>query len=81
MSKSAPDLLPQPATCSAISTVGMLMTHSPVLSSNLKELFRSLIMQPGSGGSNFIIVCHDIVMMFGRSLVAVVSRMTGPGSS
>jgi len=42
---------------------------------------RSLITQPTSGGSNSIIVCHDMVMMFGRPLRTVVTNTTGPGSS
>jgi len=42
---------------------------------------RLLMTQPMSGGSNSIMVCHESVMMFGRSLPAVVSNTTGPGSS
>ncbi len=44
-------------------------------------ILRSLMTQPTSGGANSIIMCHDMVMMFGRSLPAVVSSTTGPGSS
>jgi len=40
-----------------------------------------LITQPTSGGSNSIIVCHDMVMMFGYPSWAVVTMTTGPGSS
>jgi hypothetical protein len=32
------------------------------------------------GGSKSIIMCHDIVMMFGRLPLAVVTITTGPGS-
>src|SRR3970282_676090 len=39
------------------------------------------MMQPTSGGSNSIIVCHDIVMTFARPARAVVTSTTGPGSS
>jgi hypothetical protein len=37
--------------------------------------------QPTNGGSNSIMVCHDRVMIFARSLPAVVTITTGPGSS
>jgi hypothetical protein len=37
-------------------------------------------MQPTSGGSNSIIVCHDIVNTLALPLCAVVGRSTGPGS-
>jgi hypothetical protein len=33
------------------------------------------------GGSNSIIVCHDMAMMFGLPFPAVVTITTGPGSS
>jgi len=32
-------------------------------------------------GSSVIIVCHDIVMMFWRTLPAVAGSTSGPGSS
>jgi hypothetical protein len=37
--------------------------------------------QPTSGGTNSIIVCHDIGMMFARPARAVVTSTTGPDSS
>jgi len=40
-----------------------------------------LTTQPTSGGSNSIMVCHDIVMTLARPLCEVVSKTTGPGSS
>ena len=64
---SAPDVLPQPTTFSAISTVGMLMTHSLAAFNKPKEWLRLLMTQPTSGGTNSSIMCHDMVMMFRRS--------------
>ena len=37
--------------------------------------------QPTSGGTNSIIVCHDMGMTFARPARAVVTSTTGPGSS
>jgi len=42
---------------------------------------RLLTTQPTSGGSNSIMVCHDIAMALMRPLCAVLSSSTGPGSS
>jgi hypothetical protein len=51
------------------------------LRSAAKLVSRLLITQPTSGGSNSIIVCHDIAIAFARPLRAVVSSTTGPGTS
>jgi hypothetical protein len=59
----------------------MLMTHSLVAFRMPNVWFRLLITQPTIGGSNSIIVCHDMVMMFARPLRVVVTSTTGPGSS
>lgn len=74
-------VFPQPTTLTASSTVGMLITHSPVDFKMLNVKLRLLTTQPTRGGSNSIIVCHDIVMTLARPLRAVVSNTTGPGSS
>ena len=76
-----PELFPQATTFSASSTVGILITHSLVDFSVLKVKLRLLTTQATIGGSNSIIVCHDCVMTLARSLSAVVSSTTGPGSS
>ncbi len=81
LSSLRPDVLPQPTTCAASSTVGMLITHSLVAFNTPKLWLRLLITQPTSGGSNSIIVCQDMVMMFARPFWAVVTNTTGPGSS
>ncbi len=74
-------MFPQPTTCPASSTVGMLITHSPVALRAAKLWLRPLITQPTSGGSNSIMVCHDMAMTFARPRWAVLTRTTGPGSS
>src|SRR5574340_1500645 len=81
LSTSRPLVLPQPTTCLASSTEGMLMTHSRVDFKAANEKLRPLSTQPIRGGSNSIMVSHDKVMMFGRPLAAVVTSTTGPGSS
>ncbi len=73
--------LPHPTTCFARATVGMLITHSLLFFNVPNVWLRSLMMQPTIGGSNSIIRCHDIVMMFGQGLPAVLTSTTGPGSS
>jgi hypothetical protein len=46
------------------STVGIMMTHSRVSFKVSNEWFRLLMTQPTSGGTNSIIECHDMGMMF-----------------
>jgi hypothetical protein len=81
LSTVRPDVFPHRTTFDASSTVGMWMTHSLVDLSIPNEKFRLLATHATRGGSNSIIVCHDIGMMFVRPLAAVVSIVTGPGSS
>src|SRR3989337_4591459 len=76
-----PEVLPQPTAFAASSTVGMLITHSLVAFRIPKVWLRLLITQPTVGGSNSIIVCHDMAIIFARPLWAVVTSTTGPGSS
>ena len=59
----------------------MLSTHSPVARNVSNVWFWLLMTQPTSGGTNSIIVCHDIGMTFVRPARAVVTSTTGPGSS
>ncbi len=73
-------MLPQPTTAFAIPTVGIAITHSFVARSVSNVWLRPLITQPTSGGSNSIIVCHDIGITFARPLREVVTSTTGPGS-
>ena len=68
LSAVRPHAFPQATTFSARSAVGILIAHSPLARSILNVWFRLLITQPTSGGSNSIIVCHDIGMMFVRPL-------------
>src|SRR5512143_4248465 len=65
LSTSRPDVLPQRTTWSAMSTPGMAITHWRVDLSAAWLKLRSLITQPTSGGSNSIIVCHDIGLRLG----------------
>lgn len=58
----------------------MLITHSRLARSRSNEWLRPLMMQPTSGGSNSIIMCHDIAMMSVSPLDAVLTSTTGPGS-
>ena len=81
LSTSRPERFPQATTFSASSTVGMLITHSLVLFSVLKVKLRLLTTQATIGGSNSIIMCHDWAMTLARLFPAVVSKITGPGSS
>jgi hypothetical protein len=81
LSTLRPELLPISTTFSAISTVGMLITHCRVACSASKLKLLLLTMHPTSGGSNSIIVSHDMVMTLALPLWAVVSSTTGPGSS
>src|SRR5512136_3016079 len=81
LSTVRPDVFPHRTTFDASSTVGMLMTHSRVDLSISNEKFRLLTTHATRGGANSIIVCHDIVMTFVRPPAAVVSIVTGPGSS
>ena len=75
-----PVLLPQPTTCAASSTVGMLSTHCRVDLRAAKLKSRPLTTHPTSGGSNSIIVCQDIAITLGLFLSDVVRSSTGPGS-
>src|SRR3989304_1552479 len=79
LSTRRPEVLPQPTAFAASSTVGMLMTHSLVAFRMPKVWLRLLITQPTVGGSNPIIVCHDMAIMFARPLWAVGTSTTGPG--
>src|ERR1035437_707064 len=81
LSRFRPDVFPQPTTFFAISTVGMLITHSFVDFRVLKVKSRSLTTQPMRGGSKSIIVCHDMAITLVRLWRTVVSKTTGPGSS
>src|SRR5664280_3538144 len=81
LSTDWPEVFPQLTTFFANSTVGTLITHSPVARNISKVWFWLLITQPTSGGTNSIIVCHDMGMMFARPARAVVTSTTGPGSS
>jgi hypothetical protein len=81
LSTDWPEVFPQLTTFLANSTVGTLMTQSPVARNISNVWFWLLITQPTIGGWNSIIVCHDRVMMFARPVRAVVTSTTGPGSS
>ena len=59
----------------------MFSAHSRVALSALKLKSFWLTTQPTSGGSNSIIVCHDIVITLAVPLCDVVSSTTGPVSS
>ena len=48
---------------------------------NLSTRRPEVLPQPTSGGTNSIMVCHDIVITLVLPLCAVVSSSTGPGSS
>src|ERR1039458_9158291 len=75
------EVFPQLTTFFANSAVGMLSTHSPVARNISKVWFWLLTTQPTSGGTNSIIVCHDMGMMFARPARGVVTSTAGPGSS
>ena len=59
----------------------MFSAHCRVAFSAAKLKSFSLTTQPTSGGSNSIILCHDIVITLELPLWEVVSSTTGPGSS
>lgn len=77
----APVVFPQPTTLSSSAAEGRLITHSLEALSALKLWLRLLTTQPISGGSNSIMVCQDMTMMFAFFPCVVVSKTTGPGSS
>ena len=73
--------MPQPTTLSAMASVGMFSTHSPLARSSLCDRPPGATTQPIRGGSNSSIVCQDIVITLRRWRCAVLSSSTGPGSS
>lgn len=73
--------LPQRTTASAMSIVGMLITHSLLALSRLNEQSPLLTTQASSGRSNSSMVCHDIAITFALPAQAVVNSATGPGPS
>lgn len=81
LSTSVPEQLPIFTALAASLRAGSAMTHSPVARSASKEWLWPLTTQAISGGSNSSIMCHDMVMTLARPLRAVVSSVTGPGSS
>jgi hypothetical protein len=76
------DELPTFTTKGASFTSGTVITHSqcpPIKAWKLKSLL--LTTQAIKGGSKSTIMCHDIVMTLGLPPFAVVSNVTGPGST
>jgi hypothetical protein len=68
LSTSSPEQLPMSTTLEIRSTVGIAITHSRVLRKAVKLWFAPLTRQPIRGGSNSIIMCQLIVMMFALPL-------------
>src|SRR5208283_5380862 len=81
LSTDCPEVFPQLTTFFANSTVGTLITHSPVARNISNVWFWTLTTQPTMGGTNSIMVCHDMGMIFTRPARVVVTSTTGPGSS
>lgn len=79
--QSRPETLAAATTFPASRRSGMAITHSPVATSARRLKFARLTTQATGGGSNSIIVCHDIANTFACPRCAVVTSTTGPGSS
>ena len=80
LSTSLPEQLPIFTTVSAISTVGMLITHCRLLRIISKLWLPPEIRQVTSDGENSITMCQPMVMMLVSSLKAELTSTIGPGS-